>query len=377
MKVLSNNTFGLHRRQTYEELVGEIGKPLLTAYPDRKAINLRFSNWLSQLDAEGVKTMEQQQLNAMKEQEKQNLLREYAMTTGTSHAVARASSEAPDDTYHEVRDRPSYLPSAASTPEMFDIHSDDDQPPPPPPPQGSLIPNLETRQQDWDELRGALQAVGTQQQLMDHATQLQRLQAQNAGFHALLRDLPAVSMADRAYVHQIEGVVRQHQHQLEQVQRRQASHSQLLPQITDTVHALVQHGGSSSSRGPLADAIRTPVGPDIPGELSSAVSVSSEETVPTTHTQMTREQRYIHAVTDLGKPKETYPTADAWKQANRNRKGEYQVQMWLRKMPWTPRMSINKMIRKLLEYDHGGVRQSSGPEEEHEPRGRRGRPRNR
>ena len=72
MKVLSNTMFGLHRRQTYEELVGEIGKPLLNAYPDRKAINLRFSNWLTQLDAEGIKTMEQQQLHSMKEQEKQN-----------------------------------------------------------------------------------------------------------------------------------------------------------------------------------------------------------------------------------------------------------------------------------------------------------------
>ena len=104
MKVLSNNMFGLHRRQTYEELVGEIGKPLLNAYPDRKAINLRFSNWLTQLDAEGVKTMEQQQLHAMKEQEKQNLLREYSMSTGTSHAVAKASVEAPSETFHDPRE---------------------------------------------------------------------------------------------------------------------------------------------------------------------------------------------------------------------------------------------------------------------------------
>ena len=118
MKVLSNNMFGLHRRQTYEELVGEIGKPLLNAYPDRKAIKLRFSNWLSQLDADGIKTMEQQQHNAMKEQEK--------------HAVAKATSEADD--FHDVRDRPSRLPSVASTPQMFDIYGDDDDDQPPPPP---------------------------------------------------------------------------------------------------------------------------------------------------------------------------------------------------------------------------------------------------
>ena len=244
-------------------------------------------------------------------------------------------------------------------------------------PHQVLIPNLETSQHDWDELRGAFQAVGTQQQLLDHASQLQRLQMQNAGFNALLRDLPHISMADRAQVHQIEQVVRQHQHELELVQRRQSQHSQLLPQITDTVHTLVHHGGSmaSSSRGPLADAIRTPVGQDIPGELSSRASASSDETVPTTFTRMTKEQRYVHAITDLGKPKETYPNLEAWKQANKNRKGEYQVQMWLRKMPWKPSMSIPTMIHKLLEHDHG-ARGSSGPEEEHERRGRRGRRRN-
>ena len=65
--------FGLHRHQTYDELVGEINRPLDIKYPDRKASQLRFSNWLSQLDSEGVKSLEQQQLNAMKEQHKQNL----------------------------------------------------------------------------------------------------------------------------------------------------------------------------------------------------------------------------------------------------------------------------------------------------------------
>jgi hypothetical protein len=232
---------------------------------------------------------------------------------------------------------------------------------------------LETTRHDWDELHGALQSVATQQQLMDHATQLQRLQEQNAGFNALLRDLPTISMADRAHMHQIEGVVREHQQELEQFHRRQAQQSQLLPQIADTVHTLVQQGGSSSSRAPLADAIRTPVGPDVPGELSGTESASQTETAPTPVTGMTIEERYQRALV-LGKPKEMYPSLDAWRGANGNRKGEYQVQMWLRKMQWTSRMSIHTMIHKLLEHDYPS---QSGPEEEHEPRGRRGRPRNR
>ena len=64
--------FGLRRHQTYDELVGEIDKPLLNVYPDRKATQLRFSNWLAQLDGDGAKSIQQQQLTAMKEQHKQN-----------------------------------------------------------------------------------------------------------------------------------------------------------------------------------------------------------------------------------------------------------------------------------------------------------------
>ena len=95
MKALSTEMFGLRKRPKFEELIGEINKPIFDSYPDRKAINLRFSNWMTQLDAPSAQVMEQQQLNAMKEQEKQNLLRRYAMSTGTSHAVASALSEAP------------------------------------------------------------------------------------------------------------------------------------------------------------------------------------------------------------------------------------------------------------------------------------------
>ena len=54
MKSIADNMFGLHRRQTFDELIGEIDKPLFNSYPDRKAYNLRFSNWLSQLDGENM-----------------------------------------------------------------------------------------------------------------------------------------------------------------------------------------------------------------------------------------------------------------------------------------------------------------------------------
>ena len=99
MKALSNEMFGLHRRPKFEELIGELNKPIFDSYPDRKAINLRFSNWMTQLDAPSVKAMEQQQLNAMKEHEKQNLLRQYAMSTGNSLPEVRGMVETPEDFY--------------------------------------------------------------------------------------------------------------------------------------------------------------------------------------------------------------------------------------------------------------------------------------
>ena len=36
MKVSSDNMFGLHKRQTYEELVGEIGKPPIKCISGQK-----------------------------------------------------------------------------------------------------------------------------------------------------------------------------------------------------------------------------------------------------------------------------------------------------------------------------------------------------
>ena len=58
---LSNETNldGLHRRPLYDELIGEINKPLITHYPDRKATQLRNSNWLQQLDGDDYESLKQ------------------------------------------------------------------------------------------------------------------------------------------------------------------------------------------------------------------------------------------------------------------------------------------------------------------------------
>ena len=80
---LSNDEVeGLHRRPLYNELIGMLDKPLITSYPDRKAITLRNSNWLQQLDGNDFEAIKQMNHNIMKEQEKQNLLKHYAQANG-------------------------------------------------------------------------------------------------------------------------------------------------------------------------------------------------------------------------------------------------------------------------------------------------------
>jgi len=66
-----NAVDGLHRRPLYDELIGMIDKPLITHYPDRKATQLRNSNWLQQLDGADYESMKQLNHNIMKDQEKQ------------------------------------------------------------------------------------------------------------------------------------------------------------------------------------------------------------------------------------------------------------------------------------------------------------------
>ena len=82
----STNISGLKKRLTYNEIVDYIEKdPDKIKYPDRWAKQIRNSFELSQLDGEGMREMENQQINQMKEQEKENILRTLAKNTNTPH----------------------------------------------------------------------------------------------------------------------------------------------------------------------------------------------------------------------------------------------------------------------------------------------------
>ena len=70
---------GLRKRETYEDLIDYLQTDQeIIRYPDRYAKRLRESPYLTQLDGEGTRTMEQQQLEAMKEQRRDDFLREVS-----------------------------------------------------------------------------------------------------------------------------------------------------------------------------------------------------------------------------------------------------------------------------------------------------------
>ena len=134
---------GLHRRPLYNELIGMLDKPLITSYPDRKAITLRNSNWLQQLDGDDHEALKQLNHNMLKDQEKQNLLKHYAMATGvplqevkSMHTPAAKEPEyhnmaAGDDEdepmeqdHEQYRSHPSLTSLEPRYGQMFDPHVD-------------------------------------------------------------------------------------------------------------------------------------------------------------------------------------------------------------------------------------------------------------
>ncbi len=76
--------YGLQRRDKYEEIVDylEHGQEKIR-YPNRRAKQMRESPYLTQLDGEGMMDMHVQQLNAMKEQQKEHAIRKIAASSAS------------------------------------------------------------------------------------------------------------------------------------------------------------------------------------------------------------------------------------------------------------------------------------------------------
>ena len=95
------NFNGLRKRETYDEIIDYLQNDQeIIRYPDRFARRIREHPYLTQLDGEGMREMEEQQLQQMREQEKENRLREIAVQTDATLSHLRAA--ATEDRQHPV-----------------------------------------------------------------------------------------------------------------------------------------------------------------------------------------------------------------------------------------------------------------------------------
>ena len=111
---------GLHRRPLHNELIGMLDKPLITQYPDRKATNLRNSNWLQQLDGNDYEAVKQLNHNIMRDQEKQIQLKHYAQATGVPLQEVKSM-------HTQTAKEPEYHNMAAGDEEQVPMEEDHEQ----------------------------------------------------------------------------------------------------------------------------------------------------------------------------------------------------------------------------------------------------------
>ena len=82
------NLTGLKHKDTYEDVLDYINTSKdKIKYPDRRAKQLRNSPYLSFLDGEGLEHMKEQQINAIKEQHKDDVIREAGMSGNSSNSA--------------------------------------------------------------------------------------------------------------------------------------------------------------------------------------------------------------------------------------------------------------------------------------------------
>jgi hypothetical protein len=83
---------GLRKRETYDELINELGDDPIKKYPDRRASQIENSNYMSQL-ALGFQEVIEQNDRVLKEKTKELLLQEAAGSSNVSHKHLAAYSD--------------------------------------------------------------------------------------------------------------------------------------------------------------------------------------------------------------------------------------------------------------------------------------------
>ena len=108
---------------------------------------------------------------------------------------------------------------------------------------------------------------------------------------------------------------------------------------------------------------------------SSSSAPQDQEAVPPPEPPLSKiDERYYTAVDAGWTEIPSQPSAQLWKLAlgKKNQHKTITEQMWLRKLEWDAKMTVDQMIKAIMKHDGQAV---ASPEMEVEPRGRKGRPR--
>ena len=113
---------GLRKRETYEDLINELGEDPIKKYPDRRASDIENSNYLSQL-ALGFQEVAAQNDRILKEKTKELLIQDMASQAGVSHHTFKSLSSLGMSGLLSGPARPGFIPSRAPSPQEFNIGS--------------------------------------------------------------------------------------------------------------------------------------------------------------------------------------------------------------------------------------------------------------
>ena len=371
---------GLHRRPLYNELIGMLDKPLITSYPDRKAITLRNSNWLKQLDGDDHEAVKQLNHNIMKDQEKQNLLKHYAMATGvplqevkSTHAPAAKEPEyhnmaaGDDEEMHVAMD-------AEDTPFQFchlfdppvdviheDVHKVAEKQPRRSNTKDKIQkqtgvlgnPNTNRKKKMADEgLDDEIEKVSKQEE-NDAEIEAVRKAAKKSAFNKAVQQNLQIVKTDVDTKTKKKGHTKkddEDEHAKVNKQTVSADEIRDLEQAVETrPRRNFQQGGSSSSKGPpkpkKRNASKSPetLRYDEPETSHEPKNIISQRAIKNIEKQ--------DIAISSGVIKETHPTLGTWKMALGGKKEPFHQQMSLRKLPFNKGTTIAAMINKIMEFD--------------------------
>ena len=371
---------GLHRRPLYNELIGMLDKPLITSYPDRKAITLRNSNWLQQLDGDDHEAVKQLNHNIMKDQEKQNLLKHYAMATGVPLQEVKSmhTPAAKEPEYHDMAagdDEEMHVAmDAEDTPfqhlfdPQVDVRHEDLYKTAARQPMRSKTkdkiqkqtgvlgnPNTNRKKKMADEgLDDEIEKV-SKQEVNDAEIEAVRKAAKKSAFNkAVQQDLQLVKTDVDAKTKTKKKGHKKHddEDELSKVDKQPVNADELREleqQVERRRRGNVQYGGSSSSKAPPKPKKRN--ASKSPETLRYDEPETSHEPKNTVSQRAIKNIEKQDIAISSGVIKETHPTLGTWKMALGGKKDGYQQQMNLRKLTFNKQTTIAAMINKIIEFD--------------------------